>query len=152
MSNLQSLYLTTSTCHNNQLTGFIPTFPSSLRWLDLSGNSGLIYPRATLTRFYDSTQGAGWTNRTGWLSESNPCTWSGIRCGDGCSSIQQQLSACPIREIRLPSNKLVGSFESEIWANELRELSTLDLREIAHLFNNSYLHVQSEKSNFRQTD
>jgi hypothetical protein len=37
--------------------------------------------RYALTTFYYSTNGDDWTDSTGWLTETNECTWFGISCG-----------------------------------------------------------------------
>ncbi len=33
-----------------------------------------------LVTLYNSTNGANWTNNTGWLSTNTPCSWYGITC------------------------------------------------------------------------
>lgn len=37
--------------------------------------------RSALLRVFQSTNGAHWTNTTGWTSDSSYCTWYGVRCG-----------------------------------------------------------------------
>ena len=36
-----------------------------------------------LVALYNSTNGAGWTNHTGWLQTDTPCSWYGVYCGAG---------------------------------------------------------------------
>ena len=36
-----------------------------------------------LVAFYISTGGDNWTNNTGWLQTSTPCTWYGLTCNEG---------------------------------------------------------------------
>ncbi len=36
-----------------------------------------------LVAFYTSTDGANWVNNTGWLQTNTPCTWYGLKCGEG---------------------------------------------------------------------
>ena len=36
-----------------------------------------------LVSLYQGTGGATWTNRTGWLSDPNPCAWYGVSCFEG---------------------------------------------------------------------
>jgi hypothetical protein len=37
----------------------------------------------SLLEFYNSTNGANWTNKTGWNQTNTPCSWFGIRCSGG---------------------------------------------------------------------
>lgn len=36
-----------------------------------------------LVAFYHSTNGATWTNHTGWLNDTTPCDWYGVSCTSG---------------------------------------------------------------------
>jgi hypothetical protein len=36
-----------------------------------------------LVTLYNSTNGPGWVNRAGWLSNSTPCSWYGVACANG---------------------------------------------------------------------
>ena len=41
-----------------------------------------------LVALYNSTNGAGWTNNTGWLQTDTPCSWYGVTCANGsCDSV-----------------------------------------------------------------
>lgn len=67
-----------------------PSTPQGMafRWLvdtDPAGVDPCTYPtvaqRYALTTFYYSTNGYNWTDSSGWLTESNECTWFGVTCG-----------------------------------------------------------------------
>ncbi len=63
--------------------------------------------RAALIAFYNSTNGAAWTNNTGWLGASagTECGWFGITCNDAGGRV--------IR-IDLPNNNLAGTIPDAI--------------------------------------
>ena len=57
-----------------------------------------------LIDLYNSTNGAGWTNRTDWLSSTvSECTWYGVTCTDN-----------HVTNLNLTSNNLVGTIPSSI--------------------------------------
>ena len=58
--------------------------------------------RAVLLNLYASTNGAGWTNKTGWngAAVGTECTWFGVTCNAGNNNVTQ---------IQLPTNNLTGS-------------------------------------------
>jgi Leucine-rich repeat (LRR) protein len=56
-----------------------------------------------LVALYNSTNGSGWTDNTGWLVTSTPCNWYGITCTAG-----------HVTSIILFSNRLVGTIPAEI--------------------------------------
>jgi hypothetical protein len=67
-----------------------PSSPQGMafRWLvdaDPAAIDPCSYPtveqRYALTTMYYSTNGDDWTDSTGWLSQSNECTWFGVSCG-----------------------------------------------------------------------
>ncbi len=39
--------------------------------------------KQALIALYNSTNGPSWWNQTGWLSDSDPCTWYGVTCANG---------------------------------------------------------------------
>jgi hypothetical protein len=49
--------------------------------------SETIAQRYGLTTFYFSTQGANWTDNTGWLGEDQECTWLGVACGNSSEAV-----------------------------------------------------------------
>lgn len=67
-----------------------------------------------LVALYQSTDGAQWTNRSGWLENNQPCTWFGITCQE------QQIS-----KIRLNGKRLTGSLPDAL--GKLAHLQILDL-------------------------
>lgn len=67
-----------------------------------------------LVALYQSTNGANWTTREGWLANNRPCTWFGISCAG------QQIS-----KIRLNGKRLTGSLPETL--GKLRHLQLLDL-------------------------
>jgi len=56
--------------------------------------------RDALVRLYNSTNGASWTNRSGWLgSAGSECSWAGVRCDEARTTVT---------EIDLGYNNLTG--------------------------------------------
>ncbi|NQU66937.1 MAG: leucine-rich repeat domain-containing protein, partial [Candidatus Marinimicrobia bacterium] len=70
-----------------------------------------------LVAFYNSTSGDGWTNNTGWLTDTLFCNWYGITCSDGY-----------VTQISFYNNNLLGSIPSE--------LGNLTNLQVLHLYNN----------------
>lgn len=68
-----------------------------------------------LAALYSATNGANWTNHTGWLETSTPCSWYGVVCYSG--SVQQ---------VKLVNNNLSGPIPAEL-AN-LPQLQMLHLQ------------------------
>lgn len=46
-----------------------------------------IEQRFGLTTFYFATQGAGWSDNSGWLGDDQECTWFGVDCENSDNSI-----------------------------------------------------------------
>ncbi|WP_162388943.1 leucine-rich repeat domain-containing protein [Spirosoma endbachense] len=73
-----------------------------------------------LVDFYNSTNGSGWTNKTGWLQSCDPCTgnggnpWFGVTCSGG-----------RVNQLLLSSNGLSGSIPASL--GSLTNLQTLNL-------------------------
>ncbi len=67
-----------------------------------------------LEAVYNSTGGAGWTNRAGWLSTTTPCSWYGVTCGSGHVTV-----------LYLNQNQLSGSIPPEL--GNFTSLESLDL-------------------------
>ena len=59
--------------------------------------------REALVALYDSTNGAGWSNSTGWKTNSDPCTWYGVICSGG-----------HVTYLTLSNNQLSGLIPAEI--------------------------------------
>jgi Leucine-rich repeat (LRR) protein len=71
--------------------------------------------REALVAFYNSTNGPGWANSTGWLGpEGTECTWYGVTCSGG-----------NVQQLSLRSNQLSGSMPAELGI--LTSLEYLDL-------------------------
>jgi hypothetical protein len=68
-------------------------------------NEEWLIPRYGLAVLFYATNGAGWTNSTGWLTEVNACEWIGIRCDRFNKAIE---------EIDLSGNQLVGTIPNEV--------------------------------------
>ena len=68
-------------------------------------------PRLVLIKLYESTGGAGWTNRDGWLGDGTTCSWHGV----GCSGTGE------VSSIWLDSNSLTGEVPTQVGM-----LTTLD--------------------------
>ena len=60
-----------------------------------------------LVSLYNSTNGPGWIDDTGW-GTANPCTWSGIVCTNGDQG--------SVRIIMLTSNELTGQLPDALGA------------------------------------
>lgn len=74
-------------------------------------------PRAeceSLVALYTATNGDGWTNRSGWLQTTTPCSWFGVEC-----------SAGHVQSLALHNNVLRGTLPTTLDA--LSALETLDL-------------------------
>jgi len=73
-----------------------------------------IYP-PELREFFDATNGAHWLNNTGWLSNTDVCTWFGITC-DGNGNVKM---------LHLNNNNLIGSIPNN-FTNIVSQLQELD--------------------------
>jgi DNA-binding SARP family transcriptional activator len=67
-----------------------------------------------LRSIYNETEGSGWKNSSGWLSDTTPCNWFGVVCRVGS-----------VVELNLPDNNLRGNIPLEI--SLLTNLKTLNL-------------------------
>lgn len=66
-----------------------------------------------LVDFYRSTNGPGWTNKTGWLTNCDPCNgWYGVNCSNG-----------RVSSIGLSNNNLAGILPNSL--GTLTELTSL---------------------------
>lgn len=77
-----------------------------------------------LINLYNATNGAGWTNKTGWQqgaagNNCNVCSWHGVTCND-----DQR-----VMEIRLPNNNLSGTLPAT--------LTNLSLLKVLVLYDNN---------------
>jgi len=90
-----------------------------------------------LVALYNSTNGSGWNNKTGWLANNTPCLWHGVTCAGGTN----------VTGINLSSNGLSGSIPADL--GSLVSLTSLNLVgnnlsgsipfELASLVNLTYL-------------
>jgi hypothetical protein len=91
-----------------------------------------------LVSLYDSTNGPGWIDNSGWLATSEPCAWTGITCTAGHVShisLAYNRLAGPLppalgdlsqlRAVELGSNQLRGPIPAEL--AKLSELASLYL-------------------------
>ena len=80
-----------------------------------------------LVALYNSTNGAGWTNHSGWLATGTPCSWYGVTSVTGrvirldlssdhlSGSISPELSKLPnLLDLYLASNQLSGSIPPQL--------------------------------------
>jgi Leucine-rich repeat (LRR) protein len=65
-----------------------------------------------LVALYDSTDGDNWKNNTDWKQTNTPCSWYGIKCGNGA-----------VTQIDLRSNQLTGSIPDFSAFTNLQTLS-----------------------------
>ena len=56
-----------------------------------------------LEALYNSTGGGSWSNNTGWLATTTPCSWHGVTCVDN-----------HVTKVALPSNSLSGSLPTQL--------------------------------------
>jgi Leucine-rich repeat (LRR) protein len=61
-----------------------------------------------LEALYNATDGAHWTNHTGWLTDPDPCNWYGIDCGS------HTWPEVHVINVKLPNNNLTGQIPPEI--------------------------------------
>ncbi len=95
-----------------------------------------------LVTLYNSTAGAGWTDKTGWLQSNTPCTnWYGVTCNSGhvlfldlnnnnlIGTIPLQLSNLTnLQSLRMQYNGLTGTIPPQ--------LSRLDFLQDLYLYGN----------------
>jgi len=67
-----------------------------------------------LMALYRSTDGPNWTNHTGWMATTTPCSWYGVTCGGG-----------HVVALALNDNHLSGSIPPEM--GDLASLESLNL-------------------------
>ena len=104
----------------------IPVLDQNGVWFDLPANGymqaqcfnvGPVIPQAeyeALVALYNSTNGANWSNNSGWLDTNTPCNWYGVTC-----------SAGHVTELSLVYNQLNGSIPPEL--GNLANLTQLHL-------------------------
>ena len=95
-----------------------------------------------LVALYNGTNGASWTNRTGWLATNAPCSWYGVACTSGRvtqlalgnnnlnGTLPTQLgNLTSLTALNLASNRLSGTIPTEL--GNLTSLSSLYFQENA---------------------
>ena len=78
--------------------GYLPSFCDSVTEIPQIECEGL-------AALYNSTDGAEWHNKTGWLQSKDPCSWYGVHCG---------ISSNNVSSIDLIDNNLQGSLPPEL--------------------------------------
>jgi len=67
-----------------------------------------------LLNLYNTTNGANWTNKTGWNQTNTPCSWFGVTCNGG-----------RVERLELNSNNLVGTLPDlnlpNLWSLRLNQ-------------------------------
>jgi Leucine-rich repeat (LRR) protein len=82
---------------------------------------------AALADLYNATNGPNWTNKTGWLTDCNPCGWYGVGCSNGRvdyinmfnnnlqGSLPTSLSTLTnLLVLSISSNKLTGTIPASV--------------------------------------
>ncbi len=95
-----------------------------------------------LIGLYNALGGSSWTNRSGWLETTTPCTWYGVQCNGGhvtglqlrgnnlVGTIPDSLFNLPfLQTLDLSSNKLTGNLPARL--TELTSLASLALEKNA---------------------
>ena len=80
-----------------------------------------------LVALYNSTDGANWSNNSGWMDTNTPCNWYGVTCSAGhvtglslgsnqlIGSIPAQLgNLTNLQDLYLQNNQLIGSIPPEL--------------------------------------
>jgi hypothetical protein len=63
-----------------------------------------------LVALFESTEGTGWFNNTGWLQTTHPCSWYGVTCGPAYDPAFTVLAS-----LDLVSNNLRGPIPFTFW-------------------------------------
>ncbi len=91
-----------------------------------------------LLALYNSTEGPKWSSNTGWNNTNTPCSWEGVICNEGKTTVTEinlanhklkgtlpDLSALTsLQKLQLGTNQLIGAFPD---LSKLTELQVLDL-------------------------
>jgi Leucine-rich repeat (LRR) protein len=104
---------------NRALVSFVKRFAIVVVALLAIGNANAaIDPseRAVLDALFASTNGANWTNKTGWGVASDECTWFGISCDVGKTHVVK---------LKLMNNNLDGTLPPDL--NKLALVQELNL-------------------------
>jgi Leucine-rich repeat (LRR) protein len=91
--------------------------PAKISAQDFSCNDVSEIPQQeceALVSLYNSTNGANWSNNTGWLATDTPCSWFGLQCNLGHITV-----------LSLGQNSLNGNIPSEI--GNLTEITAIEL-------------------------
>ena len=128
----------------------IPVLDQNGVWFDLPANGymqaqcfnvGPVIPQAeyeALVALYNSTDGANWSNNSGWLDTNTPCNWYGVTCSAGhvislymynnqlSGSIPPQLgNLTHLQYLSLWWNQLSGNIPAEL--GNLTNLQSINL-------------------------
>ena len=102
-----------------------PTGPQAhaFQWLTLNDNfasyahNGTLLQRFAMATLYFATDGPSWTNNTGWLSDTDDCSWFGAPSAGPCFEGKRMI-------LNLEANNLVGMLPPEIGLlSDLRALA-----------------------------
>jgi len=81
---------------------------------DFEGNTWVyMKERSILVRLFQSTNGIGWNDFTGWLETSNHCSWRGVQCSFTHN----------VQKLSLSNRGLIGAFPD--YLSDLANLNTL---------------------------
>jgi len=108
MAGLLNLKASRTAANTNIRTPLDSFGTSSDTWVDISQDEDQV-----LRSIYNQTEGSGWKNSSGWLSDTTPCNWFGVVCSGGS-----------VVELNLADNNLRGKIPQEI--SQLTNLKTLN--------------------------
>ena len=121
----------------------------ALKWLlnfdtKTNGCKGLdgITQRYILAVFYYSTDGNNWFNKSSWLGASNECTWYGVKCTNGVSSLDFDANnlggTLPMELAKLPSLQEIHAYVNQISGTIPIQLGSLSNLTLLDLENNNF--------------
>jgi hypothetical protein len=82
-----------------------------------------------LVDLYNSTNGASWTNHTNWMVAADECTWYGVTCDPGHTTVQQIF--LPNEDSSIAGNNLSGSLPASLGSLASLQALALDFNQLS---------------------